>query len=150
MSEQRQYRGKRVDNGEWAYGWYVPIKEQAYIFLGYGLIKSCSCCDCCDCQYDSIATTTMHEVIPESVGQSTGVKDKCGVEIYGGDLYDPALGPDLLMIVFWDEKRACFGFKRPGNRPSAFIFGQDECATYGTIIGNTTDSPELLENKDHE
>jgi uncharacterized phage protein (TIGR01671 family) len=75
MNEQRQFRGKRKDNGEWVYGWYCEVEEKHFIIPF-------------DATNHNQDTEIMgfDEVIPSSVGQSTGPKDKNGVEIFEGDI----------------------------------------------------------------
>jgi hypothetical protein len=65
-----KFRGKRIDNGEWVYGYLV---KQFGVFKIYDDSKE----DFGD---------WIHEVIPETVGQFTGLTDRFGFDIYKGDL----------------------------------------------------------------
>ncbi len=64
-----KFRGKRVDNGEWVYGYLFKSWEQSYILWG-----TTNC------------IPNMIEVIPKTVGQSTGRIDKKNKPEYAGDI----------------------------------------------------------------
>ncbi len=118
MSEQRMYRGKTED-GKWVYGWYVEVGRPYILPEGKAL------------------NTDFVEVIPSSVGQSTGWKDVRGTESYHHDIV----------------KSKHYG------RGEIVWAGQgwgvaDEAGTFYslsyefTIIGTIHDKPELLQEAD--
>ena len=136
MQREIKFRGKRTDNGELVYGFYYhsTINNRNYIA--------------------DLVDTRSEEIIPESVGQFTGLKDKNGKEIYEGDIvnvYDisPNRISGMHVIEWWNGQ---FVFRANSNEEDDFInFGwwvksnsdQIELSQM-EVIGNLYETPELI------
>ena len=117
------YRGKRVDNGDWGYGYAVKGNDKKYQMfiaasIGVGFFTG---------------GIIAYEVIPETVGQYTGLCDKNGKKIFEGDIVESPNGTQ--------------GFIEWQNAECAFLVNigddwqtMDDC-TY-EVVGNIYDNKE--------
>ena len=141
MREIREviFRGKRADNGEWIEGSLLGI-------------------DWCDKPSTySIAPNTpvsvFYSVIPETIGQYTGLTDKNGVRIFEGDILKSTikfidcndegysiLHHDIEDIGIVEWRKDGFMIVHKSGTWARCFYG---CENY--VIGNIHDNPELLQ-----
>ena len=137
-----KFRGKRIGTSEWVYGDLIhrQIWSEAFPVIrmqddGFDIYEEC-------------------EVISETVGQYTGLKDKHGVETYEGDIvaFEDSDGgyeyQDLVMntgIVEYGELRFYFT-NRVAVEMGDFYIKDGRCDDI-EVIGNIHDNPELLEGE---
>ena len=135
------FRGKRVDNGKWVYGYLskYTIKHHEEL-THYPYISFID---------KDLGFYVGANVIPETVGQYTGLKDKNGVEIYEGDIcWDSDWGSTFK--VFWCEDSLAWkvAFISDGDteflQECVFDNEQKQVANTAEVIGNIHDNPELL------
>lgn len=126
-----KFRAKRVDNGEWIYGYYAKTVTS----------EDVSCVT--DTRINDIIILkdgTFYYVKPETVCQYIGIKDKNGKEIYKGDIVRDFTN-DLYEVICEEYKfnlkdYYCGCFDNPND-------GFSEC--YVGVVGNIYDNPDLLE-----
>lgn len=121
MNREILFRGKRIDNGEWAYG-YLGVNYRAEITIE--------------------TIHTRQEIDPKTIGQYTGLIDKKMNRIFEGDVMEfDAYGLHYKGEVFFDEGAFCVKC----NRPTASTFLMIALLHDAVCVGNIHDNPELLE-----
>lgn len=137
------FRGKTVsesecfDDGEWMEGFYTCFNgEEHRIYTGYAET------DCGDYYPD------WFNVVPETVGQYTGLVDKNDKKIFEGDIVIVSQAKKEIAVVKYDERVAAFYFEWTQVDKCNFML--DFYLRYGKfytnifeVIGNVYDTPEL-------
>lgn len=134
MNRKILFRGKRVDNDEWVYGYLAEavncmtdkkatfIIEQDATYFGY----ICAV-----------------EVQPETVGQFTGMTDKNGNKIFEGDIVKfshPAFDKSRIGVISYEMNET--GFVLRHKRDYSWIAYANE---FYEVIGNIHDNKENKE-----
>lgn len=123
MEREILFRGKRKSNGKWIEGYIykqiVNLNDEYYIRRG----------------------DTDYLVVPETVGQFTGLTDNNGNKIFEGDIVLSSSNSEQA-VVKWDDYSACFLLSFNGWCADFDIPYELE------VIGNIHDNPELLKDDD--
>lgn len=114
------FKGKRVDNGEWVYGFLVKMWGQYHIV-------------------DQNNENSAYMIEPETVGQYTGLCDKNGKKIFEGDIL---LKGFEKVLVKWNANQCRWGIYSNNYEICGF---NESTQGYFEVIGNIYDNHELLE-----
>lgn len=148
-----KFRGKSKNVNEWCYGTYIftddntnnpfrtrPLKESHRIVFWVAGDWNMGGWD-------------YEEVIPETIGQYTGLKDKNGKEIYEGDIIG-CYNPKIKHLIFYNEKQGRFMAALNGDIENDYtsVCGLDDSRWNASkeVIGNIHDNPELIKEESHE
>lgn len=147
--KQILFRGKRVDNGEWVYGQYIKACEHWHRFgkhedwITRGAIQNGGI----------INLWGRCAVIPETVGQFTGLCDKNGKKIFEGDIISAVTldtGKEQRAVIgfgnFIDENNndeyIGFFIEFDGIKTTITQLSMEECKNRIEVIGNKYDNKE--------
>lgn len=126
MVDRYLFRGKRKDNGEWVEGCFLKTLVTLWIF--------------------SIDEKAANMIIPSTICQCTGLKDKNGKlilenDILSGHIDDEFPEDETRKRVVWHENGWCTN--EPGCDDYEAL--DDFDSENFEVIGNMIDNPELLE-----
>lgn len=141
---QGLYRGKRIDNSEWVYGYLLETGDKAFIVVDCEKVSN-------DGEETDLFATEWYEVDPKTVSQH------CCEGIYEGDYLQISAypGENYYVEICKNDNPPhnwIYGYiKKPESKVSGISNGiyqnLDDLEELGTVevVGNRWDNPELLE-----
>lgn len=153
MKREILFRGKKLGIGEWVYGsslviatWDNPIENETNekIYLIYAFDKT----EIFPRYYGYSDLLSEERVIPETVGQFTGLTDKNGTKIFEGDIVKGLFNFGLPINAKVEFQDGSYGVTC--KRCGAVGFTAFTCF-YGLqweVIGNIYDNPELMDKEE--
>lgn len=129
MKREILFRGFNEKNNKWIYGYYFVNRGLHFVVTD-------------EIQTNPLVDWTDFVVIPDTIGQYTGLKDKNGVKIFEGDIIE---SKGYKHLVTYNENLAGFcsvNVKYPEDLLGINQQWINECSK--VVIGNVIDNPELM------
>lgn len=137
MMREIEFRGKRTYDGEWVYGYYSKhrnFKNEVYTAI-----------EMFDENTGETYCDGINAVIPDTLGQYTGLKDKNGTKIFEVDIIKARHNADVYIVKFEECRfkiEDCWGNMIKMTQEAINHF---ECE----VIGNIYDNPELIKGDEN-
>lgn len=159
MSREILFRGKRVDNGEWVYGYLFDdgYQNPRHVFVGGLMIDEYKGTACDKWNINGI---DFCDVKPNTICQYTELTDKNGKKIFEGDILRGFQYPFChdgeynyyAEIIFANCSFMTYTRKNPSSCVRGISDGNTELMECWVsedweVIGNIYDNPELLEEE---
>lgn len=130
-----KFRGKSLNNGEWVCGDYHIRAGNVHTIIAMEPDK-----------YGKVFYM-VNQVIPDTVGQFTGLHDKSGNELYEGDIVANDFGNNNIvnMTVEWCTDGYWALHEIDGDDTMHFVA---DYLKEIEVIGNTHNNPELMKQND--
>lgn len=132
------YKGERVDNGQWIKGYLLVDEITGQYFIH---ASGCSVNESHKVGEEGVLHFLAYEVIPETVGQYTGLKGTNGAQIFEGDIVEGYFDHKKIRGYIFYGSEAKFFVQRNGLYGIELNNAED----WIEVIGNIHDNPELLE-----
>jgi hypothetical protein len=139
MKREILFRGKSKESGEWVYGTgftdFLNIfpKNRGRVWLR------------CDYKYYDGLGKDWIEILPDSIGQFTGLTDKNGKRVFEGDILADGAIVEWFDELFWDGGGSTHpGFYCEKWASCGELSWHERLDDKCEIIGNVFDNPELV------
>ena len=136
------FKGKRKDNSEWVEGYLFDdgMVDSKRMFIGSLVIT----------EHKGLGEDVwdmghaFYEVLPDTIGQYTGLTDKNGKKVFEGDIF--VYDNETTYLVKWDYEYCGFYAEAVEEYNDYDVLG-NFYSSLCEAIGNIHDNPELLEVK---
>lgn len=146
MNRQIKFRGKRRDNNEWVYGFYLHVPDGSEGDKSHQDII----CTLTRLAYSELDSEEWDfAVFPESVGQYIGINDVTGKEIYENDFMSDNHSMIVPYLIIHGKYGWCMKLKTKYSEDENDMILPliNNLVSRLHVIGNLTDNPELNDLK---
>ena len=127
------FRGIDEGTEEWVYGYYCESTAQFHKGKEHSIFDD--------------KTISKYSIIPETVGQFTGLTDRNGTRIFEGDVVTGLFLFELSVNAVVTFQDGAFGLEWYRGNVKTFNAFTSICNVEYEVIGNVHDNPELLKGE---